>query len=206
MTPQDWFVDDTGQCQARPTARPWDLLRENFYMHQFLTEILEIVGQAQLEQEEWNFLPQIRTKVRQLVMNSYWLRTQYAEPDFQTGVNVSTLYDEIGYPLTVQNVTTHSGVVSTIHNHGTWGIVFQLRGRDRHTFWRRTNSHEEPLNIEPTSEIVLGPGHLLSLHPDAIHQVETVGPDWSLNFQLYGDTQPKRRFQFEPETQTARPF
>ena len=202
----DWLVSAEGQCQPRPAAKTWDLIRDRYYFHRFLTDIVDLLDRAPSELEEWDFLPQIRMQVRQLITNSYWLQTQKPEANLKTGIGLQTLYDEIGYPLTVQNVTTHSGVLSTIHNHGTWGIVFQLRGRDRHTFWRRTNPPDAPPKIESVSEIVLGPGQLLSLHPDAIHQVETAGPDWSLNFQLYGDTQPKRRFQFEPETKTARPF
>ena len=175
-------------------------------MHQFLSEILEIVANAPNELEEWNFLPQIRQKVRQLAMNSYWVKTQYSPPDDRTGVNITTLYDEIGYPLTIQNVTTKPGVLSPIHNHGTWGVVFQIRGEERHRFWRCVNPLDKPLKIEPVGKHLLGPGEMLTFHPDAIHQVETVGQEISLYFQLYGDTQPKSRFQFKPETQTARRF
>jgi len=206
MNFQDWFVDEEGCCQPRPSVRTWNLLRERYYFHQFLTEILETLAIAPHELEEWNYLPQIRKKVRQLVVNSYWVKTQYAEPDERTGVHLTTLYDEIGYPLTVQNVATQPGATSTLHNHGTWGVVFQIQGRERHTFWRRTNAPEEPLRIEPVGEYVLGPEEILSFHPHAIHQVETIGQETSLTFQLYGDTQPKGRFQFEPETQTAKPF
>ncbi len=206
MNSQDWFVDEKGQCQPRPTARTWDLLQECYYLHQFLTEILDVVAKAPHELEEWDYLPQIRRKVRQLITNSYWVKTQYDPPDTQSKVKVTTLYDEIGYPLTVQNVMTMAGMMTSIHNHGTWGVVFQIQGEERHTFWRRVSCPEEPLRIEPVGDHLLKPGELLSLHPDAIHQAETMGPEHSLTFQLYGDTQPKRRFKFEPETQTAKPF
>jgi len=49
-------------------------------------------------------------------------------------------------------------------------------------------------------------GEIISFMPDAIHQVETLGPEPALTFQLYGDTQPKSRYQFDPETFTAKPF
>ena len=203
---QDWFVDEIGQCQLRPAVRTWDLLREHYYLHQFLTEILEILAKAPHEVDEWDFLPQIRRKVRQLVTNSYWVKTQYSTPERHTGFHVTTLYDEIGYPLTVQNVTTQPDTLASIHNHGTWGVVYQVQGEERHTFWRRIGYPEQTGKIVPVGTHVLRPGELLSLHPDAIHQVETLGPDHSLTFQLYGDTQPQQRFQFEPETQTAKPF
>ncbi|MBO9997779.1 MAG: cupin [Cyanobacteria bacterium SID2] len=206
MISKDWFVDETGHCQSRPASRTWNLLRESYYMHQFLTEILDIIDNANHELDEWNYLPQIRRKVRQIVTNSYWLKTQYQAPNRETGVHVTTLYDEIGYPLTVQNVTTQPGTLSSIHNHGTWGVIFQIQGEERHTFWHRVSPSDKPLRIEPVGEHLLRPGEILSFHPDAIHQAETVGGETSLTFQLYGDTQPKGRFKFEPKTQTAKYF
>ncbi|MEY2978542.1 MAG: cupin [Prochlorotrichaceae cyanobacterium] len=206
MNSQDWFVDETGTCQPRPAARTWDLLREHYYLHQFLTEILDTIAKASNELEEWDYLPQIRRKVRQLLINSYWVRTQHGSPDIPTGSHVFTLYDEIGYPLTIQNVTTKPGIKSSIHNHGTWGVVFQISGQEKHTFWRKINTPEESFRIEKVGEHILEPGEIISFHPDAIHQAETIGEENGLSFQLYGDTQPKSRFQFELETQTARRF
>lgn len=206
MNAQDWFVDADGTCQARPAARTWDLLREHYYLHQFLTEILETIAHAPNELEEWDYLPQIRRKVRQLLINSYWVRTQYGSPDIPTGSHVFTLYDEIGYPLTIQNVITKPGIKSSIHNHGTWGVLFQISGEEKHTFWKKVNSPEQSFQIQRIDELILKPGEIISFHPDAIHQVETIGEENSLTFQLYGDTQPKSRFQFELETQTARRF
>ncbi|PPT11166.1 metal-dependent enzyme of the double-stranded beta helix superfamily [Geitlerinema sp. FC II] len=206
MISKDWFVDKTGHCQSRPASRTWNLLRESYYFHQFLSEVLDIIANANHEEDEWNYLPQIREKVRQIVTNSYWLKTKYKIPDRETGVHVTTLYDEIGYPLTVQNVTTQPGALSSIHNHGTWGVIFQIQGEERHTFWHRVSPSDAPLQIEPVGEHLLSPGEILSFHPDAIHQAETVGRETALTFQLYGDTQPKGRFKFEPKTQTAKYF
>ena len=202
----DWFVDEDGRCQPRPSAREWDLVRDRYYFHQFLTEILEIVDHAPHESEEWNYLPQIRRQVRQLLVNSYWVKTRCMQPGPVSGTSVTTLYNEIGYPLTVQNVATNPGTLTSIHNHGTWGVVFQIRGEEHHKFWQRVSAPEERLRIELVSERLLGPGEILSFHPNAIHQVKTVGGEPSLSFQLYGDTQPKGRFKFEPETQTTRPY
>lgn len=206
MNSKDWFVDAKGQCQPRPAVRTWDLLRECYYLHQFLTEVLDILAHAPHELDEWDYLPQIRRKVRQLVTNSYWVKTQYQCPDDQTGTHITTLYDEIGYPLTIQNVATYPGTQSSIHNHGTWGVVFQIQGEEHHTFWNRVSAPDEPLQIEPVGEYRLKPGEMLSFHPHAIHQAETVGQEMALAFQLYGDTQPKGRFKFEPQTQTAKYF
>ncbi len=206
MNAQDWFVTDDGQCQPRPSSRDWDLLRDPYYLHQFLTEVLAILAKAPHELDEWDYLPQLRRQVRQLIMNSYWVKTQFSSSDADEKIQITTLYDEIGYPLTVQNVVTQPGVVTPIHNHGTWGIVFQLEGEDRHIFWRRVEVSEDAARIEAVGEHLLRPGEIISFHPNAIHQVETLGDRPAVTFQLYGDTQPKGRFQFQPESQTAKPF
>jgi predicted metal-dependent enzyme (double-stranded beta helix superfamily) len=206
MKHQDWFVDEQGRCQRRPTTRPWDLLQEQYYLHQFLSDILNILAKAPNEFDQWDYLPHIRRQVRQLVLISYWLKTQRAEPCSKTGAGVITLYDEIGYPLTVQTVTTLPGHVTTIHNHGTWGVVAILDGQERHSFWRRRNDPYQPDGIELVGHRTLTAGEIISFMPDAIHQVETLGSSPAFTFQLYGDTQPKARYQFDPETSTAKPF
>lgn len=206
MNAQDWFVTSDGQCQLRPVSREWDLLREPYYLHQFLTETLDILSNASHEKDEWDYLPQIRRQVRQFILNSYWVKTQTDRPNPHTGVNVTTLYDEIGYPLTIQNVATQPGLVTSIHNHGTWGVVFQIQGEDRHRFWRRVSAPGEPVQIEAVGERILRAGEIISFHPDAIHQVETLGNTDAFTFQLYGYTQPQGRFQYQPEAQIAKPF
>ncbi len=203
---RDWLVTDDGQCQPRPSTRDWDLIRDKYYLHQFLTEILELLSEVSDETEEWDRLPQIRRKVRQLVTNSYWVQTQYLEPSPQTGTALLTLYDEIGYPLTVQNVSFAPGVVSTIHNHGTWGVVAMLKGQEKHTFWRRVEDPEYPDRIEKVGERVLAAGEIISFTPNAIHQIEAIGDEPAVTFHIYGDTQPSSRFKFDPATHTARKF
>ncbi len=203
---RDWLVTDEGQCQPRPSLRDWDLIRDKYYLHRFLTEIEDLLNKAHSETEEWDFLPQIRMRVRQLVTNSYFVQTQFLEPDPQTGVAIFTLYDEIGYPLTVETVNTAPGILSPIHNHGTWGVVALLKGQDRHTFWRRVPDAEFPGKIEQVGEKILNPGEIISFTPEAIHQVQAVGDEPSLTFNLYGDTQPRSRFIFDTDRYTAKSF
>lgn len=206
MQTPDWIVTDDGSCEPRPTVRQWDLLRERYYLHQFLTEIIDLLDQAPNEAEEWDFLPQIRLRVRQLVTNSYWLHTQFQPPNPHTGVGIQILYDEIGYPLTVETVAFAPGMVSTIHNHGTWGVVAVLAGREKHTFWQRVGDPEFPDRIEPVAEKILSAGELISFTPGAIHCVEAIAETPTITFNIYGDTQPRSRFRFDPANHSAKPF
>ncbi|WP_204150512.1 cupin [Leptolyngbya sp. CCY15150] len=203
MLHQDWFVDANGQCQPCLTPRPWGLLQDHYYLHQFLSDVLHSLTHSPHELDQQDYLPLIRCKVRQLILNSYWLRTQRKHPDPKTGTAVITLYDEIGYPLTVQTVTTNPGTITPIHNHGTWGVVAILKGQEHHTFWRKLAN---PDRLAIAGQQTLQVGEIISFVPDAIHQVETIGPTPALTFQLYGDTQPKTRFQFEPDPLVVKPF
>jgi predicted metal-dependent enzyme (double-stranded beta helix superfamily) len=206
MSAKDWIVTNDGQCEPRPSAREWDLVRQNYYLHQFLTEVLDILNQVQNEKDEWDYLPLIRMRVRQLVMNSYWVRTRHTEPNPQTGVGILSLYDEIGYPLTVQNETMLPGTMSNIHNHGTWGVVTVIDGKEEHTFWRRVPEPDTPDRIELVGRKILTPGEILSFMPNAIHQVKAVAAKPTLSFCMYGDTQPRSRFRFDPVSHTAKHF
>lgn len=200
---QDWFVDEVGRCQLRPTPRPWDLLQDHYYLHQFLSDILHILDYAPNEFDQWDYLPHIRRKVRKLILNSYWLGTKRDKPDPKIGTTVIPLYDELGYPLTVQNVITAPGITTPIHNHGSWGVVALLDGQERHTFWRKNRDGDR---IESTGQRILNAGEIISFMPAAIHQVETLGTEPAVTFQLYGETQPNARFQFDSETLIAKPF
>ncbi|MGD1900210.1 MAG: cupin [Phormidesmis sp.] len=202
----DWLVTAAGQCQPRPAAKPWSLVRDRYYFHRFLTDIIDLLEQAPNEQEEWKLLPQIRMRVRQLVTNSYWIQTQKPAAHSKTGVGIQTLYDEIGYPLTVHTVFSLPGVVSPIHNHGTWGVLAILEGQEKHTFWQQIDPENNPYQIKPAGERMFNPGEIVSFLPESIHQVQAANGAPTLTFQLYGETQPSARYEFQPESATAKPF
>ncbi|MFM8006514.1 MAG: cupin, partial [Dolichospermum sp.] len=120
MQGQDLFVTENGEYQICKSARSWDLLQDNYRLYRFLTQVEDVLNHIQ---EESTQLAKIRTLVRRLIINSYWVQSQFLKPDAQTGISVLLLYDELGFPLTVQTVTFAPGTTSTIHNHGTWGVI-----------------------------------------------------------------------------------
>jgi predicted metal-dependent enzyme (double-stranded beta helix superfamily) len=203
MKGRDWLITGDGQYQACKSVRAWDLLRENYRLYRFLTEIEDVLINVA---DESIRLPEIRMLVRRLIVNSYWVRSQYLEPSPTTGISVLLLYDELGFPLTVQTVTFAPGTRSNIHNHGTWGVVAVLKGQEKNTFWQRTPSPESPDRIEPTGEIILSPGDIVSFTPDAIHSVQVVGDEPTVTFNVYGETEPKARFEFDTIKHSAKNF
>jgi predicted metal-dependent enzyme (double-stranded beta helix superfamily) len=199
----DWLLTEDGICQPCKSVREWELLREEYRFYRFLTEVEDAIIQTS---DEINLLPEIRRLVRQLVLNSYWVQTQYLEVSPEAGTSVLILYDEIGFPLTVQTVTFAPGTVSTIHNHGTWGVVAVLKGREKNTFWRKTNHPEFPDRIQMTGEQILEPGNIISFTPNAIHSVESIGDEPTITFNIYGETNSKNRFEYDLATATAKKF
>jgi len=203
MEGKDWFLTGNGQYQACKTARSWDLLQENYRVYRFLTEVENVLNNIE---DESIFLPEIRMLVRRLIVNSYWVNSQFLQPDSKTGTSVLLLYDELGFPLTVQTVTFAPGTISNIHNHGTWGVVAVLKGQEKNTFWKRNYSPEFPDKIEETGEINLFTGDIISFTSDAIHRVEAVGNEPTVTFNIYGETDPKKRFEFDIIKHLAKPF
>lgn len=203
MKGNDWLVTEDGKYQACESVREWDLLQENYYLYRFLTELEDTVKQTK---EEIDCLTKIRILVRRLITNSYWVRSKYPEPDFNTGTSVELLYDELGFPFTVQTVTFTPGTISNIHNHGTWGVVAILKGREKNTFWQHSPTPEFTDKIESTKELVLSPGDIISFVPGAIHCVEAVADEPTVTFNLYGETKSKERFEFDTVSHTASNF
>lgn len=203
MKHRDLSVTDHGQWQVCKPIREWDLLRTPYRFHRFLTEVEDLL---ETEMDETDCLPHLRLLVRRLITNSYWVQTQYAEPDPNTGSGVILLYDEIGYPLTVQITTCLPGTVSSVHNHSNWGIVAILKGEEKNTLWKRIRDPQFPNRVEPIAELMLLPGDIISFTPGAIHSVMSVGDEPTVTFSMYGETHHSRRFEFDPVTHTAKNF
>ncbi|MTJ09604.1 cupin [Anabaena sp. UHCC 0204] len=203
MQGKDWFVAENGQYQICKSARIWDLLRDNYRLYRFLTEVEDVLHNVE---DESTRLPEIRMLVRRLIVNSYWVNSQSLEPEAKTGISVLLLYDELGFPLTVQTVTFVPGTTSNIHNHGTWGVVAVLKGQEKNTFWRRSSHPDFPDKIEKTGEIILSPGDIVSFAPETIHHVQAMGEEPTVTFNIYGETNPKQRFEFDVINHIAKKF
>ncbi len=202
MKHRDIVVTETGQWQVCKPAREWDLLRTPYRFHRFLTEVEDLLEAAA---DETDCLPQLSLLVRRLITNSYWIQTQNATPDPNTGNGVIVLYDEIGYPLTAQITTSLPGSRSSVHNHGTWGVVAVLKGEERNLLWCRQPAPNSDW-VEPTAEVTLLPGDIISFTPGAIHSIAVVGDEPTVTFSLYGETHHSKRFEFDVANHTAKNF
>ncbi|MEM6404457.1 MAG: cupin [Cyanobacteria bacterium P01_D01_bin.116] len=201
MTNQDWLITDDGLCEAREIIEQDELSENPYRLFRFLTDLEDILQNTDDDKQR---LEEIRPIVRRLLNSSEWLHYEYLEPDADTGWSVTTLYDEPDFPLTVQTVVWSPGSVSPIHNHGTWGVVAILSGEEKNTLWKQENPDNK--QIKKAGELILSPGDIISLTPDAIHNIEVIGDEPTVSFNLYGETNYDQRFEFDPINYTAANF
>ncbi len=202
MTNHNWLVNDDsrqttfGDVDINPPEQVYRLYR-------FLTDLEDILAD---ESDDSIRIQKITPLVRQLLISSYWLQMEYDPPSPKTGWSVKFLYREYEFPLTLQMVAWAPGQLSTIHNHGTWGIVALIGGEERNRLWRRSPTAEQPHRLESAGEQILVPGDIIGFTSGAIHQVEPLGDEPTISFNLYGVTDYKTRYEYNVQAQTAKLF
>ncbi|MEM8807999.1 MAG: cupin [Cyanobacteria bacterium P01_G01_bin.38] len=206
MPNHNWIVTDNGHCDTFGSAEV-EMPSRTYRLYRFLSDLEDIL---EAEADDHQRILRITPLVRQLLISSYWLQMEFDPPSPKTGWSVKFLYREFEFPLTVQMVAWAPGQVSTIHNHGTWGIVALIGGQEKNIIWRQTDGaspqQSSPGPIEKASEQLLSPGDIIGFTPGAIHRVEPLGDEPTVSFNLYGVTDFKRRYQFDVETQTAKKY
>lgn len=207
MKTADWLVKEDGICRLCKSVREWNLLAEEYRLYRFLTEVEDNIRLAATEErDEETSLSGLRMLVRKLVLNCYAIKTCLPQPNQDTGVSVVMLYDEVGFPMTIQTEMSLPGTTSQVHNHGAWGIVMVLQGKQKNTFWKRSSTEEFPNKIERVGERIIEAGDIISFTTEAIHSIEVVGNEPTITLNLYGETHGGKRYQFDPDLQTAKHF
>lgn len=207
MKTADWLVKEDGLCYLCKSVREWDLIAQEYRLYRFLTEVEDIMRLAAEEGiDEESSLSGLRMIVRKLILNCYTIKTRLPEPNHKTGVSIVTLYDELGFPMTIQTEMNLQGITLPIHNHGTWGVVMVLKGKQKNTFWKRSPTAEFPDKIDRVGERIMEPGDIISFTTEAIHTIEAVANEPTVTFNLYGETHGGKRFQFDPVNHTAKHF
>lgn len=74
------------------------------------------------------------------------------------------------------------------HNHNTWAVVAGLSGCEENTFYRRTEGGfaPGPARIEADRKVEVRDGESVSLLPEDVHSVATLGGVARRHFHMYG--------------------
>ncbi|MEO0407966.1 MAG: cupin [Cyanobacteria bacterium P01_A01_bin.135] len=200
--PTNWLVYPDGHWETFGSSDSEEPDRV-YRLYHFLSELDNILLATQDDRQR---LQQAAPLVRKLLTSSYWLQMEFSPPPDKPGWSVNFLYREYGWPLTAQMVAWLPGNPSPIHNHGAWGIVAIVGGSEKNTIWRRSPTEEHPDRIEQVAELTLIPGDIATFLPGAIHNVDPVGEEMVVSFNLYGKTNFDQRFEFDTEQRTAKRF
>lgn len=194
----NWLVNAKGECEQ--LSNSLNFPETPYRLYRFLTDVEDILGEIQGDRA---IIQAITPLVRRLLTSSTWIQLSGLEPDPDLGWAVQTLYDEPDFPLTVQLVSWLPHQVSSIHNHGAWGIVAIIDGVEKNQFWRRAGDRN-PNKIEFVGDRILSAGEIIGFTSEAIHSIEALEP--TISFNLYGETKYDRRFEFNVEDSSAQLF
>lgn len=198
----NWIIENDSSREIYETVEP-EVSQQPYRLYRFLTDLEDVLLNIPSDRDR---LKAIFPLVRKLLMSSYWLQMEYREPNPETGWSVKTLYKELDYPITIQTVAWLPGNVSPIHNHATWGIVALMDGQEKNRFWKRSANKEYPHKIELIDEYNFIPGDIIGLMPDAIHSVEPLGPEPTITFNIYGETDFPQRYEFDSVNHSIKNF
>ncbi len=94
------------------------------------------------------------------------------------------------------------GAAVEAHDHATWAIVAGIRGVETNTLWRHPGDgmrRHGPLERIETRDI--GPGKVVAMPSDTIHDVANNGSETAYSLHLYGrDLAKLRRYVYDLAT------
>ncbi|WP_019500940.1 hypothetical protein [Pseudanabaena sp. PCC 6802] len=196
------LVDDRGICEEIKVPDR-EFSNSPYRLYRFLNDLEDLLASISSDRDR---LQAICPLVQRLLTSSYWLQVPEQPPDPELGWSVQMLYDEPFFPLTVQLVAWLPGIASPIHNHGAWGLVALISGKEKNTFWRRSPTVEFPGKIERVGDRVITAGEIVTFMSDTIHSIEALGDEPTISFNIYGETNYEQRFEFDLDTMSAQIF
>ena len=99
-----------------------------------------------------------------------------------------TLIAEDNDGLALHLLIGKPGKISNPHAHSIWCINASVRGREKHTYWRRTDDGSKPgyATVAKLSEMIMERGHGFAMGDHDIHSQEVLGDEPSVILALYG--------------------
>ena len=115
----------------------------------------------------------------------------FALSDFAMPVaegRLHTLIAEDNDGLALHLLIGKPGKVSNPHAHSIWCINASVHGREKHTYWRRTDDGSKPgyATVVKLSEMIMERGHGFAMADHDIHSQEVLGDEPSVILALYG--------------------
>jgi predicted metal-dependent enzyme (double-stranded beta helix superfamily) len=144
-----------------------------------------------------------------LLQDLSWLDERYRQPRDQSVQYLLRQHPDARYSIVA--VVFDTGYSTTVHNHGTWGLVGVYHGEEGEERFKRTDdgSRVGYVQLRRSGEVVNTPGcvtHLIAPEED-IHRIRNLSPHPSRSIHVYGgDLNGKLRQQYDLETGAIKEF
>ncbi len=144
-----------------------------------------------------------------LLQDMSWLDRRYAEVRASSVQYLLHRHPDDRY--SVVSVVFPVGYSTTVHNHGTWGLVGVWDGEEREERFKRTDDGSRPgyAALRPAGTVVNRPGAVTQLLPpdEEIHRITNRAPHPSCSIHVYGgDLHGKPRHQYDLATGAVKDF
>lgn len=103
--------------------------------------------------------------------------------------------------LTVFAIASPPGFVSSVHDHGSWGLVGQVIGEEIESLYQQKDTTGSMVRLELISTSSLRPGELVTILPPArdLHQVTTISSEPSVSLHAFARDPVQEGFNwFDP--------
>lgn len=130
----------------------------------------------------------VRPLAQRLVLSGGFLKPRHFQCDEEQGFSFNILHEEPDHTLSVAVLSWLPGRGTPPHNHGTWGIVVGVKGREKNVFWRRVDDGARPghARLEKMNEKEFETGEAIVFLRDTIHSVINETDRISTSLHVYG--------------------
>lgn len=180
---------------------------ENYTIDAFIGDVKRILAE---DGENFTAFERIKEKMQVLVRNPEYNEIDEDQVDagnIHTGRRSTPLYqDDTGMVLVRARFGPEK--MTPIHNHGSWGVIGVLKGKDRYQIWERLDDGDGAgeARIRLEEEVILEPGDAVILPPPPqdIHAQQGHDGEPIYEFVLFGQNAMENpRLYFDPENNHA---
>jgi predicted metal-dependent enzyme (double-stranded beta helix superfamily) len=119
---------------------------------------------------------------RLVLMKHNWLRSYMTTLGADDGATKRhVLHEEPDHSLAIFVVTAGPGQESPPHDHGTWGVIAGLEGRQAQRLWKRAGDE-----VERAGETAIDAATVVTLPSDTIHSLHNDSDTVAVTLHLYG--------------------
>jgi predicted metal-dependent enzyme (double-stranded beta helix superfamily) len=114
--------------------------------------------------------------------------SDFPNPPEGSPARLYLLSEDVGGRLPLYLTCALPGGTVRPHNHNTWAVVAGLSGCEQNTFYRRIEGGHAPgpARIETERKVEVRDGESVSLLPEDVHSVATLGGVARRHFHMYG--------------------